>query len=80
MARARTERMLNLLFVLLNSSVPLTREQIRERVPGYNGSDEAVERMFESDKASLRDLAIPVETKPVDLFHDDVVGYRINRT
>ena len=80
MARARTERMLNLLFVLLNSSVPLTREQIRERVPGYNGSDEAVERMFERDKAALRDLAIPVETKPVDLFHDDVVGYRINRT
>lgn len=79
MARARTERMLNLLFVLLNSSVPLTREQIRERVPGYNGSDEAVERMFERDKAALRDLAIPVETKPVDLFHDDVVGYRINR-
>ncbi|MEJ6493524.1 MAG: WYL domain-containing protein [Actinomycetes bacterium] len=79
MARARTERMLNLLFVLLNSSVPLTREQIRERVPGYSGSEEAVERMFERDKAALRDLAIPVETKPVDLFHDDVVGYRINR-
>lgn len=79
MARARTERMLNLLFVLLNSSVPLTREQIRERVPGYSGSEEAVERMFERDKAALRDLAIPIETKPVDLFHDDVVGYRINR-
>ena len=79
MARARTERMLNLLFVLLNSSVPLTREQIRERVPGYGESNEAFERMFERDKAALRDLAIPVETKPVDLFHDDVVGYRINR-
>lgn len=79
MARARTERMLNLLFVLLNSSVPLTREQIRERVPGYGDSNEAFERMFERDKAALRDLAIPVETKPVDLFHDDVVGYRINR-
>ena len=79
MARARTERMLNLLFVLLNSSIPLTREQIRERVPGYGESNEAFERMFERDKAALRDLAIPVETKPVDLFHDDVVGYRIDR-
>jgi proteasome accessory factor B len=79
MARARTERMLNLLFVLLNSRVPLTREQIRERVPGYGESNEAFERMFERDKAALRDLAIPVETKPVDLFHDDVVGYRIDR-
>jgi proteasome accessory factor B len=36
--------------------------------------------MFERDKAALRDLAIPVETKPVDLFHDDVLGYRINRS
>jgi proteasome accessory factor B len=36
--------------------------------------------MFERDKAALRDLAIPVETKPVDLFHDDVLGYRIDRT
>lgn len=79
MSRARTERMLNLLFVLLNSNVPLTREQIRDRVPGYGESNEAFERMFERDKAALRDLAIPVETKPVDLFHDDVLGYRINR-
>jgi len=80
MARARTERMLNLLFVLLNSTVPLTREQIRERVPGYGDSNEAFERMFERDKSALRELAIPVETRPVDIFHDDVLGYRINRT
>lgn len=79
MSRARTERMLNLLFVLLNSKVPLTREQIRDRVPGYGESNEAFERMFERDKAALRELAIPVETKPVDLFHDDVLGYRIDR-
>ena len=80
MARARTERMLNLLFVLLNSNIPLTREQIRDRVPGYGGSSEAFERMFERDKAALRELAIPVETSPVDLFHDDVLGYRIDRS
>lgn len=80
MARARTERMLNLLFVLLNSTTPLTREQIRERVPGYGESNDAFERMFERDKAALRELSIPVETKPVDLFHDDVLGYRIDRS
>ena len=72
--------MLNLLFVLLNSSTPLSREQIRERVPGYGESNDAFERMFERDKAALRELAIPVETKPVDLFHDDVLGYRIDRS
>lgn len=80
MAKARTERMLNLLFVLLNSSQPLTREQIRDRVPGYGESNEAFERMFERDKAALRELAIPLETRPVDLLHDDVLGYRIDRT
>ena len=80
MAKARTERMLNLLFVLLNSSQPLTREQIRDRVPGYGESNEAFERMFERDKAALRELAIPLETRPVDLLHDDVLGYRIDRS
>ena len=80
MAKERTERMLNLLFVLLNSSQPLTREQIRDRVPGYGESNEAFERMFERDKAALRELAIPLETRPVDLLHDDVLGYRIDRS
>lgn len=80
MAKARTERLLNLLFVLLNSKHPITREQLRIRVPGYEGSsDEAFERMFERDKEALRELNIPVLTQPVDLFHDDVVGYRIDR-
>jgi proteasome accessory factor B len=80
MAKARTERLLNLLFVLLNTKHPVTREQLRIRVPGYEGSsDDAFERMFERDKEALRDLNIPVETKPVDLFHDDVLGYRIDR-
>jgi len=49
-------------------------------VPGYGDSNEAFERMFERDKAALRDLAIPVETRPVDLFHDDILGYRIDRS
>lgn len=80
MAKARTERLLNLLFVLLNAKHPITREQLRIRVPGYEGSsDEAFERMFERDKEALRELNIPVLTQPVDLFHDDVVGYRIDR-
>lgn len=79
MAKARTERLLNLLFVLLNSNTPLTAKQIRDRVPGYVGTDEAKERKLERDKADLLALGIPLETKPVDLFHDDVLGYIIDR-
>jgi len=36
--------------------------------------------MFERDKSALRELAIAVEITPVDLFHDDVLGYRIDRS
>ena len=79
MAKARTERLLNLLFGLLNSNTPLTAKQIRDRVPGYVGTDEAKERKLERDKADLLALGIPLETKPVDLFHDDVLGYIIDR-
>lgn len=80
MAKARTERLLNLLFVLLNTKHPVTREQIRVRVPGYEGSsDDAFERMFERDKEGLRQLNIPVVTKPVDIYHDDVLGYLIEK-
>ena len=80
MAKARTERLLNLLFVLLSTKHPVTREQIRVRVPGYEGSsDDAFERMFERDKEGLRQLNIPVVTKPVDIYHDDVLGYLIEK-
>ena len=79
MARARTERMLNLLFVLLNSRTPLTREQIRERVPGYGNSNEAFERMFERDKDDLRSLGIEIEVGSFDPLFNDEAGYRIKQ-
>ena len=77
MAKARTERMLNLLFVLLNSSQPLTRKQIRDRVPGYGESNEAFERMFERDKDDLRNLGIVIEVGTFDPLFEDESGYRI---
>lgn len=80
MSAERTERLLNLVFVLLNATRPIEREDIRTRVPGYaNKSDDAFERMFERDKEELRQNAIPIETKPIDVFQEDVVGYIINR-
>lgn len=78
MGDAKTERQLNLLFVLLNAKFPIEREEIRKRVPGYFGkSNEAFERMFERDKEDLRDLGIPIEALPTDVFHEDNFGYLI---
>lgn len=80
MSDNKTERQLNLLFLLLNTAQPIEREAIRKRVPGYSGkSDEAFERMFERDKEDLRDLNIPIETVSIDVFQEDLFGYRIKR-
>ena len=63
MSRRKTERLLSLVICLLATRRPLTAEQIRQAVPGYDrGGDEAFKRMFERDKDELRDLGMPLET------------------
>ena len=58
---------------------PLTREQIRQSVSGYDPevSSESFERMFERDKDELRSMGIPVQT--VTNAFDEVLGYRISQ-
>ena len=55
----------------------LSKEEIFERVAGYTGKRDAVERMFERDKDDLRALGIVIQVKPQDIFFEDEVGYRI---
>ncbi|WP_375490163.1 helix-turn-helix transcriptional regulator [uncultured Jatrophihabitans sp.] len=84
MAARRAERLVNLVICLLSTRQFLTAERIRDAVPGYEGSDgsraadEAFKRMFERDKAELRDLGIPLETGRNSSF-DAEDGYRIRR-
>jgi proteasome accessory factor B len=65
---------------LLSSRQYLPAERIRRIVPGYADapSDEAFFRMFERDKAELRDLGVPLETGRTPGF-DAGEGYRIAR-
>ena len=73
------ERLLNLVIALVNTSVAMTKQQVRAGVSGYADavSTEAFERMFERDKDTLRSLGIPIVT--VDAGgHSDEVGYRID--
>ena len=84
MAARRTERLVNLVICLLSTRQYLTAERIRSAVPGYERadgsreSDDAFKRMFERDKAELRDMGIPLETGRNSYFDTDD-GYRISR-
>jgi len=77
---ARNERLVNLVLCLLATRQYLGAERIRNTVAGYNEAptDEAFFRMFERDKAELRELGVPVETGRNSHF-DNAEGYRIAR-
>lgn len=77
------ERLLNLTMCLMATSRFLTVSQLGELVEGYEpggSADEqdAFRRMFERDKAYLREIGIPLETGTDSAFSDEV-GYRIRR-
>lgn len=74
----RIERLVNLIAALLDTSQPLTAEDIRATVAGYDQPDhEAFRRTFERDKASLRDIGIPLEVVPTDPFGERADAYII---
>jgi proteasome accessory factor B len=76
----KSERLLNLVILLLVARNYTTKEQIRALMEPYRVStDEAFDRMFERDKDDLRALGIPLETGFVDKFFEDEQGYRIKR-
>ena len=84
MAAKRAERLVNLVIALLSTRQYVTAARIRATVPGYepdDGSDradEAFKRMFERDKAELREMGVPLETGRTSAF-DTEDGYRIAR-
>lgn len=80
-AQVKTERLLNLVLVLLYTRRPLSKAQIRGLVPQYgqSASTEAFERMFERDKDELRELGIPLVTEDIGAAWDDEPGYRIHQ-
>ncbi len=74
----RIERLINLIAALLETRQPLTAEQIRERIAGYDQTtSEAFRRSFERDKEALRALGIPLELRRTGPFDADPEGYVI---
>jgi len=69
------ERILNLLAFLLTVERPVTADEVRNTVAGYDrDNDEAFHRMFERDKTLLRQLGVPLELRPTDAWAVDY-GY-----
>ncbi|WP_243057632.1 YafY family protein [Nocardioides sp. SR21] len=76
MAVQKSERLLNLLIMLLVQRHFVSKERIRAIL--YPGSStEAFEKMFERDKEELRSLGVPIEVGNMDAYFDDEPGYRI---
>jgi proteasome accessory factor B len=76
MPAPKSERLLNLLIMLLVQRRPIAKDRIRELLYADSRPD-AFEKMFERDKEELRSLGVPVEVEQIDPFFDDEVGYRI---
>lgn len=75
----KVERLVNLIALLLNTRRPLTVEEIRNTVPGYQQEDySSFKRMFERDKEELRSLGIPIERRFTDVWEIEE-GYLISK-
>lgn len=84
MSAARTERLLNLLTLLLNAQRPVTLREIREHeeFEAYRTNDpKSGERAFERDKSALLELGVPLRwvAPERDDEEDGAGGYLVDR-
>ena len=77
MVARKSERLMNLLIMLLVQRRYVSKDRIRELLYPEETS-EAFEKKFERDKEELRSLGVPIEVGTLDAYFDDEVGYRIN--
>ena len=78
---SQAERMMNLLALLVDRAKPLTLRQVRQELgTQYPESDEAARAAFERDKAALREMGIPIETKTLGGDAAGEVTYWVNRS
>ncbi len=75
----KLERLLNLTAALLHAEIPLTAEELRDRVGGYPDTKAPFRRAFERDKDDLRSMGMPLRVEPVPGVDPPVDGYRLDR-
>ena len=71
----KSERLLNLLIMLLVQRHYVPKQRIRE-ILYPDSSVDGFEKMFERDKEELRSLGVPIEVGSLDVLFDEP-GYRI---
>ena len=76
MASDKSERLLNLLIMLLVQRHYVSKDRIRSILYPEAG-DDAFEKMFERDKEDLRSIGVPIEVGSIDPYFEDEPGYRI---
>ncbi|MGH2776523.1 MAG: helix-turn-helix transcriptional regulator [Actinomycetota bacterium] len=76
----RIERLINLIIALLETTRPLSAEEINRRVAGYGHENyESFRRAFERDKDELRSMGIPIEVRKIDALDEHSDGYIIDK-
>jgi proteasome accessory factor B len=73
---AKSERLLNLLIMLLVQRHYIAKDRIRSILYPHSSPD-GFEKMFERDKEELRSLGVPIEVGQMDAYFEDEPGYRI---
>ncbi|HZK52086.1 MAG TPA: WYL domain-containing protein [Actinomycetota bacterium] len=76
----RIERLINLIIALLETTRPLSAEEINRRVGGYGHENyESFRRAFERDKDELRGMGVPIEVRKIDALDEHSDGYIIDK-
>jgi proteasome accessory factor B len=73
---SKSERLLNLLIMLLVQRHYIAKDRIRS-ILYPDSTPDGFEKMFERDKEELRSLGVPIEVGQMDAYFDDEPGYRI---
>ena len=79
MSSGKLERLLNLTALLLDTTLPVSAEQIKAQIEAYPREQASFRRAFERDKDELRAMGIPLRVEKVPGTMPAIDGYRIPR-
>ncbi len=75
----KLERLLKLLTALLDTTIPVSAEDLRRRIGGYPDRDESFRRTFERDKDDLRQMGVDIRVVAVPGTEPVVDGYIVDQ-
>ncbi len=76
---SKLERLLKLLAVLLDTAIPLSAGDLRQRIGGYPDVDATFRRTFERDKDDLRSMGVTIRVASVPGTEPPIDGYIVDQ-